>query len=385
MDGRKETKEMMRRLHIECVLLTMVMLLSVFSACNSFEYGFDESKANAPNPNLSVLAFKMDWGNTDVPTSTGKLPDTMTMLMSRKVHSLNYLWYLNSDTEFIINDTTVQASQIIGNGDYYLVAFNDYGNIYELTDYSRFEETGTLALKDLYATLPSVSADDVSSQGDIMDFNPYSGYVKHAEKPLYHFISKSLQFPNTLSKVKLSPTDLAREFTVRISVETEDMVSITRVAAVLSGVPSRVQLMTGFVSRNETAKVVFELQKKSSYGKTAFYEGKVKALGLFASQDQALITGPGILQVSLYASINEDGAVTERVFYAGINLKKEIDAARLMVQSEDKTGYWAIPQSDIKKIAVTPVLKVRKSQIESGEGDGYEVWFENEAEIKPDL
>ena len=376
---------MMRRAYMRCVLLAVVMLLSVFSACNTFEYGFDESKANVTNPNQSVLEFKMDWSDADMSGSAGQAPENMTVLMSRKVHSINYLWTLNDDTEFVINDTTFQDSQIIANGDYYLVAFNDYGKIYDLTDYSRFEETGVLALKDLYATLPSVSAEEVFAQGMIMDFNPYSGYVRQADQSLYHFVNKSLQFPNTQTKVKLSPSDLAREFSVRLSVETEAAVSITRVAGILSGVPSRVQLMTGFVSRNETAKVVFELQKKSSYGNTSFYEGKVKALGLFASQDESLITGPGILQVSLHASINEAGIITERVFYAGINLKKEIDAAQLMIQSEDKTGYWVIPQNEIKKIIVNPVLKVRKSQIESGEEEGYEVWFDNEVEIKPEL
>ena len=372
---------MMRVSHMRIVLLAMVMLLPLLVACNTFEYGFDETQAEMSNPNMSNLTFRFDWDNV----GSDLMPEEMTVLMSRKVNSLNYIWTLDGQGRFITDGQEVPVNQVIGNGEYYLVAFCNQSSLYQITDYRRFEEPGQVAMRDLYATVLPVSTEDVSGSGEVLDFNMYSGYVAHTEDPLYHYIDKGLKFPHTSAAVSLEPTTLTREFTLSLAVETEPEVSIDRVVAVLSGVPQRVQLMSGFVSRNETAKVVFDMERDAVYGKRIAYEGKFKSLGLFSSQDETLITGPGVLQVSLYASVHKDGIDEERLLYAVINLKDTIDDAGIMCQSEDKTGYWVVPQDEIETLYVEPVLRVRKSQVESGESSGYDIWVESDAEIKPEL
>ena len=369
--------------------MVIAMLLPLFCACNCFEYGFDESAANMKDPNQSELSF--------VFPETAVVPEHVAVLMSRKVNSLNYQWTIDSLGQVVQDDQTLAASQMIYNGEYYLIAFNKYSDFYTITDYSEFED-GTIRMKDLYAVVPSMSSDDLELDDYLLNLNPYSGYVAHTDEPLLHFVDRSLLFPYSSGIVSLDLTDLTREYTLTLMVEAEKSVTIKRIAAIVSGIPTQVQLMSGLVSRNETSKVIFDFLQNDEFhaadGSKAQdgqemvscrYEGKIRSLGIFPASAAAMTTGPGILQVFLTTSVEDGPDEVERTFYAGINIKKAIEEAAVMIQSEDRSGYWAVPQNGLKAIEVDAVLKVMKNHIEAGEAEGTEVWFENDAEISPEL
>ena len=374
----------MRRLsQIGFYSVVIAMLLPLFWSCNRFEYGFDESAANMKDPNQSELSF--------VFPETAVVPEHVAVLMSRKVNSLNYQWTIDSLGQVVQDDQTLAASQMIYNGEYYLIAFNKYSDFYTITDYSEFED-GTIRMKDLYAIVPSMSSEELELDDDLLNLNPYSGYVAHTDEPLLHFVDRSLLFPYSSGIVSLDLTDLTREYTLTLMVEAEKSVTIKRIAAIMSGVPTHVQLMSGLVSRKETSKVVFDFYavdgSKAQDGLdmvSCRYEGKIRSLGIFPASDAGMTTGPGILQVFLTTSVDDGPDEVERTFYAGINIKKAIEEAAVMIQSEDRSGYWAVPQNGLKAIEVDAVLKVMKNHIEAGEAEGTEVWFENDAEISPEL
>ena len=374
----------MRRLsQIGFYSVVIAMLLPLFWSCNRFEYGFDESAANMKDPNQSELSF--------VFPETAVVPEHVAVLMSRKVNSLNYQWTIDSLGQVVQDDQTLAASQMIYNGEYYLIAFNKYSDFYTITDYSEFED-GTIRMKDLYAIVPSMSSEELELDDDLLNLNPYSGYVAHTDEPLLHFVDRSLLFPYSSGIVSLDLTDLTREYTLTLMLEAEKSVTIKRIAAIMSGVPTQVQLMSGLVSRKETSKVVFDFYaadgSKAQDGQemvSCRYEGKIRSLGIFPASDAAMTTGPGILQVFLTTSVDDGPDEVERTFYAGINIKKAIEEAAVMIQSEDRSGYWAVPQNGLKAIEVDAVLKVMKNHIEAGEAEGTEVWFENDAEISPEL
>ena len=247
-------------------------------------------------------------------------------------------------------------------------------------------------MKDLYAIVPSMSSEELELDDDLLNLNPYSGYVAHTDEPLLHFVDRSLLFPYSSGIVSLDLTDLTREYTLTLMLEAEKSVTIKRIAAIMSGVPTQVQLMSGLVSRKETSKVVFDFYavdgSKAQDGLdmvSCRYEGKIRSLGIFPASDAGMTTGPGILQVFLTTSVDDGPDEVERTFYAGINIKKAIEEAAVMIQSEDRSGYWAVPQNGLKAIEVDAVLKVMKNHIEAGEAEGTEVWFENDAEISPEL
>lgn len=374
MGGGKEEETMSRILHIMKLLLPLVIV-----SCGRFEYGYDESLSSSLRPNESELSFSMVWSN-----GLSSAPEEMSVMMSRKINALHYLYTLDGSGRFITGDEE-QKETVVSNGEYYLVAFSNKDGFYDISGYTDFGSDISLSMKNIYARLPAVAEyGDLAAEG-MMDFNPYSGYVDEAEEPLYLYIDKNLRFPLSSGRVVMNPEDATRTLTVRMTVEAEEGVSVGRIVGILSGVPVKIQLMSGLVSGTETAKVMFEFVRKYSKGGRDVYEGKVRVLGLFPSPDKSLVTGPGILQVSMFAGVEHEDTVVERVFYAGINLKEVIEESGLMVQSEDKTGYSVIPQREIGNLTVDTVLKIMKNHVEAGESDGRSDWFENDADISPEV
>ena len=143
--------------------------------------------------------------------------------------------------------------------------------------------------------------------------------------------------------------------------------------------------MSGLVLKSSTAKVAFDMNRIGKDGVYDIYEGTVSLLGLFAPEDRAYVTGPGILQASVSASASESGKENQRVFHAGMNMKRILEAADVMVESDDRTGYKMKPQSSLKTIEIGTALKVLKNQILSSDTEGLYEWFENDVEIMPEV
>lgn len=377
------------------------LLLAIAVSCNSFEYGYDENNPGNIRPNESNLNFSVSWDQANL---SGKIPDGLTVLMSRKVNTLHYVWQIDGNGAFIIPEPEVPETDapeesgpvmpIIRNGDYYAIAYSDDAGFYQFSSNSEFAEDPSKSMLDMYVSIPSLPDDEVSPDKDLIDFNSYAGFVKHAERPLYLDIIKDVAFPSSASSVVLHPKDLRRELTFRIKATTEEGVTIDRITGVLSGVATQVQLMSGLMTRANTAKVIFEMECVGTEGGLDkedrpilydIYEGKVGLLGLFPPEDRAFITGPGILQVSVEASVVDGNKTSTRVFHAGLNLLALLGDAELMVPSADKMGYSMIEQKQIRKIVIQPVLNVMKNQIMANEAEGLDQWFENEAEILPEV
>lgn len=394
---------MMRHNNIRFFMsVAVLLLLAVAVSCNSFEYGYDENNPGDIRPNESHLNFSVSWDQANLPS--GKIPEGLTVLMSRKVNTLHYVWQIDGNGAFIIPEPEVsetdapEASEpvmpIIRNGDYYAIAYSDDAGFYQFTSNSEFAEDPSKSMLDLYVSIPSLPDDEVSPDKDLIDFNSYAGFVKHAECPLYLDILKDVVFPSSISPVALHPKDLTRELTFRIKATTEDGVTIDRIIGVLSGVATRIQLMSGLMTRANTAKVAFEMEcvgtedgldKEGRPILYDIYEGKVRLFGLFPPEDKTFITGPGILQVSVEASVTDGGKTRNRVFHAGVNLLDLLEDADLMMHSADKTGYSMIEQKQIGKIVVQPILNVMKNHIMANEAEGLDQWIENEAEILPEV
>ena len=177
----------------------------------------------------------------------------------------------------------------------------------------------------------------------------------------------------------LTPQTLVRNITFKINISTEEGVRIERLLGIISGVPPRIQLMSGVVSRSGTGKVFFEMEDIFSNNNEYVYAGDVNVLGLFPATKPGFITGPGILQIMLDARVGNSG---KRRFFASINLKETIEKADLMLQTEDHLGYRCIKDAVLE---VPTALVVSKDQIVSSGGNGLEIWYDNQNQIDTEI
>ena len=394
--------------HISSLMsVAVIMLLTLVVSCNKFTYGYDENDPGASKPNEAELSFTVSWGSAGV--SAADRPDQLTVLMGRKVNSLHYIWDLDSEGGFIYtppvsdedgdeeasdtddeNQTPEEVpsskSRAIANGEYYIIAFSNPGSFYEISEYSEFQTNPAMSMRELYASLPEIPAEQVSQDQDLIDFNPYAGFYKPADEPIYIDVHKDAAFtvPSNKYSVTLSPRNLTRTLTLQLKVSCEEGVVIDKISTVLSGVVTKVQLMAGLMSPINTGKVAFDIAPIGTSEGSTLYQGSVNLLGIFPPEDRAYITGPGILQVLVHASVIDNGVVKQRVFHAGLNLKSTLEKAEMMVESDDKTGYTMKQQSELRMLEIGPELKVMKNQIMSGETEGLDYWKPNDAEIVPE-
>lgn len=398
--------------HISSLMsVAVILLLTLVVSCNKFNYGYDENDPGASKPNEAELSFSVSWGSAGV--AAADRPEQLTVLMGRKVNSLHYIWDLDSDGGFIYTPPVVEEeteqpdsdvepdsdleneiteelpspkSRSIANGEYYIVAFSNPGLFYEISEYSEFQTNPAMSMRELYASLPEIPAEEVSQDQDLIDFNPYAGFYKPADEPLYIDVHKDavLTVPSNKYNINLSPRNLTRTLTLQLKVSSEKGVVIDKISTVLSGVVTKVQLMAGLMSPTNTGKVAFDITPVRKTEEYTLYQGSVNLLGIFPPEDRAYITGPGILQVLVHASVTDEGVVKQRVFHAGLNLKSTLEEAEMMVESDDKTGYTMKQQSELRMLEIGPELKVMKNQIMSGETEGLDYWKPNDAEIVPE-
>ena len=280
----------------------------------------------------------------------------------------------------------------VNNGEYYAIAFSDDAGFYKFSSYEEFAEDVSLSMTELYAEVPGIPDEEVSQDKNFIDFNAYAGFIKHTDEPLYLDIIKAVTFPSSQHTINITPKNLTRSLTFKLLSRSEAGVTVEGISAVLSGAVTKVQLMSGLMTKSNTGKLAFELTKRGTESKIEkgetvvydVYEGKVNLLGLFSSEDKAYITGPGIFQVAVTASVTDNGKQKQRVFHAGLNLKPILDKLELMVLSDDKTGYTMKEQSQISMIEITTPLHVMKNQILASDTEGLVQWQENDVEIMPE-
>ena len=403
--------------NIMMYMSAVVLLLSgVIMSCSTVEYGYvDTGEADHSNPSISEVCFNFDWKDI----AAGDIPNELSVVMSRVVNTVHYVYALNQDgvileshealpepeepsqtPEQAEGDVVQQAvkseetpddaleqevpkasTDTILNGDYYVLALARTGKkySYQVDGMAEFEDSLSISMKDLYATIPQVPEEELI-EAEIVDFNPMYPFIYSAE-PLYLEVKKQSIYPQEeVNLVTLTPQLLTNRITFKIHLTSEEEVEIKRIIGIISGVPAQVQLMSGVVSRYNTSKVFFEMfDGGESSGNGHTYVGEVDVLGLFAATKPGFITGPGILQIILDASVSGSG---KRRFFASINLKETIEKADLMIETDDHLGFRCTGDALLE---VPTELIVSKDQILSGGGNGLEVWYDNEERIETEI
>lgn len=241
----------------------------------------------------------------------------------------------------------------------------------------RFPDSLALRMRDLYVQIPEISEAE-KEEKTYMDFNPVYPFIRTVG-PLYFVRSEQATHqqisPLSDNVIRLSPITMTRKITFTVNAEVEQGVSVDRMVGVISGVPGSAQFMSGYVNKKNLCKMPFEMTKSAESGTQ--YTGSVNVFGLFPADSPDMITGPGIFNVILHASVTENEKVRNRVFHASINLKNTIGDADIMVMADDRIHYEFSEMDDLT-INIPDVLEVTKEKILTGTDQGFEVWQEND-------
>lgn len=404
-----------------CMAATAILLLAVLVSCGTVDYGYvDTGESDHNNPSISEIGFSVDWSKME----DYEMPSEFKVVLSRIVNTVHYVYSLDQDGGILnsleiipaVPDSTATSdssqtaepqvpdepaedmtlaslaadlgetdlpkavTDTILNGDYYVLAIAQTGDKYKyiLEGVEQFQDSLNISMKDLYATIPQVPDEEIL-EAEIVDFNPMYPFIYSAE-PLFLEVKKQSLYPKEeVNRLTIAPQHITRNIAFRLNVELEHGVKIERLLGIISGVPSKMQLMSGVVDRYDTGKVFFELKDDFSLGNEFIYMGDVNVLGLFPATKPGFITGPGILQLILDASVDGSG---KRRFFASINLKETIEKADIMIETDDHEGYRCTRDAVLE---IPTKLIVNRDHILSSGGNGLEIWFDNEKHVDAEI
>ena len=252
-NGIKEEGMMRNARNIMMYMSAVVLLLSgVIMSCSTVEYGYvDTGEADHSNPSISEVCFNFDWKDI----AAGDIPNELSVVMSRVVNTVHYVYALNQDgvileshealpepeepsqtPEQAEGDVVQQAvkseetpddaleqevpkasTDTILNGDYYVLALSRTGKkySYQVDGMAEFEDSLSISMKDLYATIPQVPEEELI-EAEIVDFNPMYPFIYSAE-PLYLEVKKQSIYPQEeVNLVTLTPQLLTNRITFKI-------------------------------------------------------------------------------------------------------------------------------------------------------------------------
>lgn len=394
----------------------MVMMLvgGLLPACTEVDLCY------APHPHRAYLDFRYHW-----PEEFDDMrPDSMGVVGVRPINLLRYEYRTTAleegNTGVMLSPESerqplTDAAGPTGNdalwarsGEYNFAAFAwdaamlteetellDHAG--ELTDMG----SGLTPLYLSYRHYPVDSPEITDYFGEWRDYNAYSDYISGVGMPVFFAQIHRVEVPvadsaNVHVPVDFQVSTLTQAVTFLMHVEKDAGVVVDSLAAEISGVPTTIELTTGLVLAHKTYKMLFH----PVYGPMAAADsvaatrldcaGTAHVTGIMRSYSEEMRTGPGILQIAVYAHYDytdEDTGETRRavrVFHAGINLYHTLKEQQLLDYDDTLDGYHQTCRT--AEIEITDPLRVtREGIVESGStATGLDAWIPGET-IEVDL
>ncbi|NPD92508.1 hypothetical protein [Xylanibacter muris] len=228
------------------------------------------------------------------------------------------------------------------------------------------------------------------------DYNPYKGYMISDIRPVYFDTTTVMEIPaNIVKEHKFRPLPVTQSIDIRFEIK-KDMgkvnFKIDSVWAEISGVPQRINLSRGYLDITETCKMMFRcdccVAGESGKSDNLYNRNNVECRAVIdvpsivSSTSRDMVTGPGIMQVLIYASTG-DGEYKK--FQGKINLYNTLMKSNLYRKTED--GKHAVRNGISGKLDIKVNLVINGRDIlESPDNNGgIDRWLPCDGDFNMDI
>lgn len=294
-------------------------MLAVLSACT-------QVKMEDPSAPETGFVCSLDWSDLEGGKPKGIAP-WLSMASTRVTYAQHFFWediYYTSGAK-----DTVKAYA----GDYLSTIFlstqNEAWWVENLPDFLNDRHAN---MRDVFARLRKPSEESLAQQYPGFDRILSADLDTLPQAP--QIWCASLRFhleEGQITPLVFKPVQVTQKVTFRITVKAEEDVVPHRLVACVSGVPSRVEMLSGQLNTAYTGQTLFDL--RPSQEEENVWEATVSLLGILPSEDSDLLTGPGLL--TLCAEIGP----LHRRFIRVCNLRNYLSQKPLLTATQEENRY----------------------------------------------
>jgi hypothetical protein len=236
---------------------------------------------------------------------------------------------------------------------------------------------------------------------DWTDYNVYNGtkcYMQpHLHTLCYDTIPTRTLRPNAHNKFTFCPHTLTQHidisFDIKKNLENTMGFTVDSVFAELSGIPTSINLSSGYLDIAHTGKTMFRLdytpdQKMNK--KVACHAG-IDVPTVIQNTNDSIYYGPGIMQVVIFTRTTYLNPYTnqpetaKKSFQGSINLYNSLEKAKLVKYTDD--GMHVLRNGDKKTLRINAELIIDGEKIIKNADDngGLDIWIDTGSQIYVDI
>lgn len=268
------------------------------------------------------------------------------------------------------------------NGIYRFLAFNCDTRAFDIDGLKEFQENPDYDIANLYLKYRTVPKADKDGALAWKDYNLYSDFVESDNAPIFYAVEENVEAKlNERVVVTFKPNLVTQRITVNFTINKDKGVRIDSLLADMSGIPSGIQLATGYLITDKTYKVMFKptCPDNNENATTVSCTGALNVTSIVRSSDASLITGPGIMQLAVYTSTldSESNERKKKMLQCIINLRNTLTREKLVRWADDDEHI--IQNKKTGTINIQNVLRIEKDAIleDSDSDTGLDRWIDS--------
>lgn len=255
---------------------------------------------------------------------TELMPKWFTMACTRIMKEEHYFW---EDVYYTAPKDTI----VLEPGEYESLMFvSETPNAYYVENLSPFLEDNATSLRSLNARLARMT--DAQLNKNYKGYTPLLASYLETVPPapaIYRARQRYKLQEGAVESVTFQSQQLVQEVTFRVTIQTTPDLTPNRVVGCVTGVPFRVELLSGWLDVQQTGQTLFDFRHVSG----DVWEGKLTVLGIRQSDDATLSVGNGLLLVCV------DAGIKHRKVIRVCNLYKYLEETPLLKYS-DQEGFF---------------------------------------------
>lgn len=316
-----------------------------------------------------------DWVSGGLPEGT-PAPDTLYFAASRTTRATKETHMIDTLRPAVVTDTLR-----FHEGEYQSIVYASDGRM-DWENVEQFDTLSSASLRSITGRLPKLSRNKIfNTWGDFAYILvSYCDTVDQAPFIWRADLRKDLRATkdtNQVSVLSFIPTQLTQTVTIRVPVQAEDGITVNRIVANVTGLPKRVELLTGLLetTRTSLAQTMFEMTQDPS--NPGYWQGTIHILGIVPPQDYDARTGSGLLHVYL------DEGIFHRKIHRVMNLKTALEEVPLLQMSDIEDWFRGGEKTETLEIR-NPLVLEGSGSVHGG-NDAINPWMDPDDAVVDDI